>query len=243
MAEGRARRPVMKTSSSIVPVVVALACGALAGAFAGRVASDRAAPAAATGSALAPEATDEGAAAEASRRLADLERRVAALELRPDPRAREAVDAAPTTDLRVAADDTADGGAPDPIDLASPEFEERVATALDGIRQRERAALIAEKERVRAETLDRQLEALAEQLQLGRGQVDDLRELYHEREAFEQELTREWRDGADDEYLGARKQEGATRFSARLDEILSPAQRREFDALWSRRDEKRSGGK
>lgn len=227
-----------------LPILVALAVGAVAGAvagsFAGRGARERADVALAP--ATADAATREDRAEAALRRLEDLERRVDALELRPSADRRETVDASRDLAGLDALDATSgDDDVARAIDLASPEFEERVALALDGIRERERAALVAEKERVRAEKLDRQLEELADHLQLARGQVDDLRELYHEREAFEAELTREWRDGADDEWLGRRKQEGASHFDTRLDEILSPVQREQFDALWARRAAKQGG--
>lgn len=169
--------------------------------------------------------------------LTRIEQRIAALELRPAPSARE-----------VAV--VEDAGEPQAVDtlpvgiavagaIDDPVLQVHVEQALTRIREEERAAREAEREQKRLEQLELQLEKLSTALGLGTDQVNDMRSLYEDQRNAKQDLQRMWEEGFDDDLLAQTKRDNASRYRAELERILTVQQLEAFDVLNDNRQSRR----
>jgi len=167
-----------------------------------------------------------------------LRARLEALENRPEPAARLALEpaAAPTT----LSPDASDSAAAVPLTFLSAELPETVRATLEEIRAEERAAEGAEREAREAARREERLARLQQELGLTNAQVTDLRTWMIEARTAREELERQREEGGDREAFRSARTELRTRDEATLQGILTPAQ---FQAWQERenRDEERAG--
>lgn len=169
-----------------------------------------------------------------------LRARIEALEQRPEPAARLALEpaAAPTT----SAPGATDPAAAVPLALLSTELPETVRATLEEIRAEERAAEQVEREAREAARREERLARLQEQLGLSNGQVSDLRTWMIEARTAREELERQREQGGDREALRTARAELRTRDEASLQRILTPAQFQAWQERESRDDEREARG-
>jgi len=184
---------------------------------------------------------DVAAAPDLREELAQLERRLAALELRPVPTAR-AVAATPETASRDSAL-TLEAATNSPAAASAPLLQEHVEHALERIREEERFAREQEKEQKRVELLENQLAKLETALGLGTDQVNDMRALYEEQRQAKLDMQAMWEDGFDRELVGQAKNDMATRYHAELERILSPQQLETFQRMGESKQSRRSSNR
>jgi hypothetical protein len=215
-------------SQSITTVIIAALAGAAGATLAHEFLPDREPVATAKQVALvAPEldpAPDYGA------QLAQLEQRLATLELRPEPSLRVAAATEPQPASNEAVESFASPSATVAA-VADPVLEDHVEQALERIREEERFAREQEKEQKRVEQLENQLAKLETALGLGRDQVNDMRTLYEEQRQTKQDLQSMWEDGFDREALAQAKNDMATRRNSELERILTPQQLETFQQI------------
>lgn len=164
-----------------------------------------------------------------------LRARIEALEQRPEPAARLALEpaATPTTSSAGASG----SAAAVPLALSS-ELPETVRAALEDIRAEERAAEEAEREAREAARREERLARLQEELGLSNGQVSDLRTWMIEARAAREELERQREAGGDRQTFRTARAELRTRDEASLQRILSPAQYQAWQEREARDDER-----
>lgn len=173
--------------------------------------------------------------------LTRIEQRIAALELRPTPSAREVAVVAGVDEPQAVDALSAPLATAGAID--EPVLQVHVEQALTRIREEERAAREAEKEQKRLEQLDQQLEKLSVALGLGTDQVNDMRTLYEDQRVAKQDLQRMWEDGFDNDLLAQTKRDNASRYRAELERILTVQQLESFDMLNDNRQSRRNEGR
>jgi len=166
-----------------------------------------------------------------------LRARLEALEQRPEPAARLALEPAmaPSTPAPGANDSAA-------VPLLSAELPETVRATLEEIRAEERAAEEAEREAREAERREERLARLQEELGLSNAQVTDLRTWMIEARTAREELERQREDGGDRTTLRSARAELRTRDEASLQRILTPAQFQAWQERESRDDERAARG-
>lgn len=164
-------------------------------------------------------------------RLAELERRLATVELRPVASVREVAapiaEAVPETRVATTAHLA-------PISASAVHdagFQDHVELALTRIREEERVAREAEKEAKRLEQVELQLAKLSDALGLGTDQVNDMRSLYESQRQAKLDMQVMWDDGFAREAVAQFKDESAARYRAELERILTPQQLDRFEML------------